>query len=592
MRAASHARRLLRTHFLRRLLDNDLISPNADRHEVLVLLAAALAVPGLVVTVVLLGQKYVIGIPTPALTAVAALDDKFLYISASMLVMALIAAVQWDALALDERDTAILGPLPVSARDIGRAKLAALAMFVATFAIILNGLPSVIFPLLTVSHFHVDIVSVVRMIVTHAVVTMAAGAYAFLTVLLLRELLRLLVPAGWFRRVSAAVQAALVITLGTTLLLLPLLAWNVPAKWLAAPSALRTIPPTWFLGLYETGTGKVTLTMRGLRLRIPASLVVPEAKARLLYDSLVPRFTDLAAVALLAFTATTAAALGLYLWNNRRLPQPRTAAAARRGLLKTHVARLVATVVVPSPLQRAGFFFTLQTLVRSAPHRMAIAVACAVATAITVVLMQGAGPVTAASVIPLRVLAVQTIVVIVVLAGVRQALTFPAELRANWIFSMAWNEEVQPFVRGVKRAVVAGVTLPLAVALWGLHAAVLGPLIATQHVAVGVLLALIAIELLVRPQKLPLTCSAHAGDAKALAPIYFLLLVFGALTLASVERWALADVKRFAAGVCCLVLIYGLARLSPVRRTPLLSRIEADDLAEMPTQRLGLSEPV
>src|SRR6185295_8836018 len=178
MAASRTARRLLREHFLRRLLDNDLISPNADRHEVLVLLAAALAVPGLFITVVLLGQKYVIGIPTPALTAVAALDDKFLYISASMLVMALIAAVQWDALALDERDTAILGPLPVSARDIGRAKLAALAMFVATFAIILNGLPSVIFPLLTVSHFHVDIVSVVRMIVTHAVVTMAAGAYA------------------------------------------------------------------------------------------------------------------------------------------------------------------------------------------------------------------------------------------------------------------------------------------------------------------------------------------------------------------------------------------------------------------------------
>ena len=44
----------------------------------------------------------------------------------SMLVMALIAAVQWDALALDERDTAILGPLPVAPRDIGRAKLSAL----------------------------------------------------------------------------------------------------------------------------------------------------------------------------------------------------------------------------------------------------------------------------------------------------------------------------------------------------------------------------------------------------------------------------------------------------------------------------------
>ena len=68
MAATIRARRLLRDHFLRRFLDNDLISPNTDRHEMLVLLAASLAVPGLFITVVLIGSKYVIGIPTPALT--------------------------------------------------------------------------------------------------------------------------------------------------------------------------------------------------------------------------------------------------------------------------------------------------------------------------------------------------------------------------------------------------------------------------------------------------------------------------------------------------------------------------------------------
>ena len=149
MGATRTTRRLLRNHFLRRFLDNDLISPNTDRHEVLVLLAASLAVPGLFITVLLLGGKYVIGIPTPALTSVAALDDKFLYISASMLIMALMAAVQWDVLALDERDAAILGPLPVATREIGRAKLSALVIFVAAFAVMLNGVPSLIFPLLT-----------------------------------------------------------------------------------------------------------------------------------------------------------------------------------------------------------------------------------------------------------------------------------------------------------------------------------------------------------------------------------------------------------------------------------------------------------
>ena len=111
MAASRTARRLLWHHFLRRSLDNDLISPNADRHEVLVLLAAALAVPGLFITVVLLGSKYVIGIPTPALTSIAALDDKFLYITASMLVMALMAAVV--------PLTSVVFPVPASTCDSG-----------------------------------------------------------------------------------------------------------------------------------------------------------------------------------------------------------------------------------------------------------------------------------------------------------------------------------------------------------------------------------------------------------------------------------------------------------------------------------------
>src|SRR3954454_18114599 len=114
MPGPSTTHQLLRDQFLRRFLDNDLVSATSDQHETLVLVATALAVPGLVVTVLLIGSKYLFGIPTPALTAIASLDDKFLYISVSMLVMVLIAAVQWDALSLDARDTAILGPLPVT----------------------------------------------------------------------------------------------------------------------------------------------------------------------------------------------------------------------------------------------------------------------------------------------------------------------------------------------------------------------------------------------------------------------------------------------------------------------------------------------
>lgn len=602
MPASRTARRLLRHHFLRRFLDNDLISPNADRHEVLVLLAAALAVPGLFITVVLLGSKYVIGIPTPGLTSVAALDDKFLYISASMLVMALMAAVQWDALALDERDTAILGALPLDTRDIGRAKLTALVMFVAAFAVMLNGVPSLLFPLLTVSHFHVNVVAVVRMIVVHAAATMGAGAYAFMTILLMRELLRTLLGPRWFRRVAALVQAVLVIGLGTTLLLLPAIASNVPAKWLTGRAASHTIPPAWFLGLYEAGTGEVTLRIRGLGLRIPAGLVVPERQAVLLYDSLLPRFADLARMAAVMLSATACAALALYVWNNRRLPLPPVARHRAPGQLRTWAARLVAGALVPSSVPRAGFFFTLQTLARSAQHRISIAGACAVAIAASILLMHGIRAVSSPAAAPARFLALQTIVLAIVLVGVRQALAIPAELRANWTFSMAWNGDVHPFVAGVKRAVVAAVVLPALAVMFGLHAYVLGWRAALQHGAVGLALSLIAVEWLLRPEKLPLACSTRpVGNLKALAPIYLMLLFVVAYNVGRLEQRALSGgMRNVAMLVGGLLLTSGAARLfrrhrrsfSEQSNSRLLARVEVDDGPETPTQRLGLSEPV
>ena len=69
-------------------------------------------------------MKYLFSpIQSPAETALVALDDVSLMSGLSMIVMALVAVAEWDALSLDARDTAILGPLPVSARDLALAQL-------------------------------------------------------------------------------------------------------------------------------------------------------------------------------------------------------------------------------------------------------------------------------------------------------------------------------------------------------------------------------------------------------------------------------------------------------------------------------------
>jgi hypothetical protein len=261
--------------------------------------------------------------------------------------------------------------------------------------------------------------------------------------------------------------------------------------------------------------------------------------------------------------------------------------------LRRRVASLVSRVLVPSPVPRAGFFFTLNTLSRSAPHRMSIAGACAIATATGILLTNGIKAIGTSAAAPARLLALQTVVLAIVLVGVRQALAIPAELRANWTFSMAWDGKIRPFMSGVKRAVIAAVVVPILAALVPLHALHIGISAALAHAVVGFALSLVALELMLRPEKLPLTCSARpVSNLKALGPIYLMLLLVAAYNLARIERWAHANGARFAGLVGCLVLIYAASRLRRLERPSLLARIELDDLPETPTQRLGLSEPV
>ena len=57
--------------------------------------------------------------------------------------------------------------------------------------------------------------------VVHAACGLAAGAFGFVAVLGVRETLRALVGLAGFRKISAGLQAVLVVLLATSLLLLP-----------------------------------------------------------------------------------------------------------------------------------------------------------------------------------------------------------------------------------------------------------------------------------------------------------------------------------------------------------------------------------
>ena len=173
--------RLLTGVFLRRLIDNDLISPHADRHESLALLCATVVSVAVFVTFFLSTNYLAAFIQLPGPTALSALSDRFLFISASMAISALAALIVWDALSLETRDAAILGPLPLSARTIIRAKLAAIVVFAAVLAVALNAVPSVLYPaFLTINMRGMSVGGLLRLIAAHATTVVRGGSLRLL----------------------------------------------------------------------------------------------------------------------------------------------------------------------------------------------------------------------------------------------------------------------------------------------------------------------------------------------------------------------------------------------------------------------------
>lgn len=591
--------RLLTRHFLRRFLDNDLISPNADRHEVLAVVAASLATLGLFVTVLLSIKYQFEPLQAPGKTSIQALDDRFLYIGASMIVMALVALAQWDAIVLDVRDASILGPLPLSRGIVIRAKLTAVVLFATGFAVALNLLPSLFYPVLLVSKLPASLLGVARLVGAHAFVTVAAGAFGFLAVICIRECLHAVIGPRWFAKFSSLVQAGLLIVLVTSSLLLPGSSSDVSRSWLATGrSTSIAVPPLWFLGLHEIIAGDV---VDGLR-RTPPPADAPrrqdllDAEARYTgeYRGHRGEFGTLAQTAVLALGLTLLSGLAGFAWNARRIPDPTVTRPAGRGWTRSGRRWIVAHVLGRRPLVAAGFYFTAQTLSRSLAHRVALGTSLAMGLAAAIVMLRGVDvrALGAVDTMPIAVFAVQTAFVALLVAGVRHAVRVPADLGANWTFQMTWPEDERGYLTGLKRAALVVVALPVVALLAPLHALALGPSLALAHIGCGILLALVLLEIaFLGYRHVPFASSyVPSGNAIGRSPLYLVAFLVATYAFAWLERLALASASgMLILGICMTLLLAGLRAASIWRHT---TRV-AIDWAELPasvTQRLSLNE--
>ena len=574
---------LLTRLFLRQFLENDLISPEADRTQLLAVVGALSMSLTLFISA-FMSAGYLGPLMTPGLAAVQSLDDKFFYLSLAMVVTALVAASQWDVLAVDPRDAAILEPLPVTAGTIRRAKVSAIAILGGAVACALNAFPSLVFPWMLVFTFRqMSGFALLGLVVVHALATVAAAAFGYLVVIALRETLAALLGRRGFTVVSPWAQGTLIVLLGSAVLLLPVASDRIAQRGFEGWRALS--PPMWFLGAYEVAVGGVIADLPRTEMR-PRQAATDLAMSEL-YRERRQEFPAIARRAPAAVGVAFVVAAVAYLWNARRVPAlaPAPPPSSRRGWPSG--ARLANAWLVRDWAARAGFYFTLAAMFRSTNHRLTLVCAAAAGFAMALVAVsnanaqEGAGP-------SARLLVMQPLLYGALLVGFRHVIRVPAELRANWGFQLAWRDRTRAFVGGVKRAAIIGLVLPALAILLPFYVFVMGPPLALIHAALGLAGAIVLLEaLMLSYDKVPFTCTyVPSENMKALAPIYAIAFVVGAVNFAGMQDRALRSGNP-ARVLLTLAAAWLILRVISAARTR-LPDVEFDE-APATYQRLGLN---
>jgi hypothetical protein len=587
--------------FLRRLVDNDVISPNADRHESLAVLGALVISFAAFVTFLITWGYLAAFIQLPGPTALSALADRFLFISASIAVSALAALMVWDALALEPRDAAILGPLPIPARTITRAKLATALIFGTVFAVALNAVPSVLYPLfLTMNLRGMHGRDILQLIAGHATSVVMAGLFGFFSILAMRGLVGLMLGERGYRWVSSTVQSVLVVCTVTAVLFAPTVRETTVRDWVAGTITTQwpARPVLWYLGLNETMAGHIVaetpVVLPPRLLFIPSSLTQRDHTGRARYRALLPPLAALAERGWLSVPIVAFLAIATFAWNNRRLPE-QTTRGRSRSRIGAIVQRLAARITTGNPETRAGFFFTWQTLTRSAPHRTIVAMAVAAGlTHLLIALAAGGVHRLAVASMPLGVFAITIMVLAPLIAGFRYAVTVPPEWASNWTIRMAWAGDERGYLAGVKRAALVALVIAPLLALLPLHVALFGFTLAVVHSIYIFLLAATLLDgLFLTYRQLPFACSyVPIQNPKVIWPAGVTTLLTLAYGFSGLERWALQTTARTvglgATLVAIVVLVTIADRANRRERLP----VNFDARPALATQRLGLFEHV
>ncbi len=537
--------RLLRRHFISQFVEND-FSPDMDRHQLLALAAAGLVTLPLFATIFMSVKYLMQPLQSPGWTQITAMGDQLTFCATSLLVSAIIATLEWDALALSPRDAMILGVLPVPHREIVRAKVLALVTFAAAFVMALNALPTLLHPPLMVANFQGNPLLLVPLIAAHGLSTCMAGAFGFASIVCLREFLFLWLGEYRLSRIAGTIKSGLLFSFLVLLVLVPIRLSGRP-NWMFEPRGGSVLlqPVGWFAATHAAIAGRVIGTLPTPDL--PERLSIEESRLRTQYQSSLPHLTALAFRGTVVLLGVLMLTLTIYLRNARRLQVMPEGPGSARNAGPSRLSDLVTAVLAGPPAIRAGLLFFVRTLVGSPAHRIYITASVGVGMALVITLAPDVWRAGGSATMRTSELAAQTLLLTVIVAGLRGAARTSADPRAAWIFGVAETGTLSEFRTGVRRGMIAtmfaavGLLLPLHAAAWGIP-------IAAMHAINGAALAWLLVEAASASVEQPLVQTIPPSDGLNTVGVVLLgALVIVVLVLSRIELAALSTAAGSAA---------------------------------------------
>jgi hypothetical protein len=534
-------------HFLGGFLESDALAPAGDMHGLLSRLMALILLPAALYPVKLL---FGYGYPFASYDRLDlySLGDKSLFVLVSMVVVGLATAVEWDTLQLDRRDSLALGTLPLTTSTVVLAKVASLGAFLLILSAPLSIVGAIVFPTIMHTSREGTVAAALRTMGGHLVGTLAAAWFTFLFLLAIRTALQGVARWRWGRGTMTAVQLAATLLCVVTFLMLPFIASSTVTLKAGASGLAGFAPHMWFVGIYQVAAGRGDADWALLATRGWLALA----------------------------WAAAMASLGCLVSFRRVLGRSLEAAQAggnRRSLWSRAVA-LVARLTARTPAERGFFVFAAVTLTRSAWHRVVLAASLGGALAIALVTLAavtlGRDGGDRLPVRPEHALAMQWVVVLVTLAGIRAAAAVPAELRARWVLRMADAGDPWAWMSGFRKATLIMIVGPVIVIMGVGVCACAGWRIACQQAVAVSVFAGLAFEALFQGfGRVPFGCSFDGASAEPKVLRYIAVAAFTILVapVAVVVTWAM----RSAEGVTALVLpVIGLFVWSRRRERRLL----------------------